>query len=252
MQCFGPHNVARRTKSCWDSYGSVWLPLVMQGVSKMLYNGISNVTMWWVLWKIFALKSVQTVRPLGAECLEYHCEALFETSCTFSTFWKNFQMNVPGLLPQELTHFHLNVICSSPAWVLSIVYYVILKRKKKFQLASLYMKLDLISYVSNRPRILCETVLSADVERPSRLRIDLRERYWQCRSLDFRLCGISVWKMSALKRSGNYVFFFGNDDLEAALFCLARHVACLALKLHTSITPCQFQWSLDPGIVDRN
>jgi hypothetical protein len=45
----------------WDSYGSVRLSLVMQGVSKKEFcNSIPNVNVWRVL-KMFTLKGVSTI-----------------------------------------------------------------------------------------------------------------------------------------------------------------------------------------------
>jgi hypothetical protein len=34
LQCFECHNVAKCTSFTWDSYGSMRLPMVMQGVSR--------------------------------------------------------------------------------------------------------------------------------------------------------------------------------------------------------------------------
>jgi hypothetical protein len=39
------------------SYGSMWLPLVLQGVSRNVYSGIPNDTLWRVLRKYLQLKA---------------------------------------------------------------------------------------------------------------------------------------------------------------------------------------------------
>jgi hypothetical protein len=73
----------------WDSYGSMWLPLIMQGFSKKLYDVIQNVTVWRVLRKrlrltmdsLYAFKFKRFRNTRHTVTFLNHCKALFETSC---------------------------------------------------------------------------------------------------------------------------------------------------------------------------
>jgi hypothetical protein len=71
------HNVAR--PSCiWDSYGSMWFSLVMQGVSRRALQGYSKCYCVASVTKTFILKGVQTIhRSTPWTDLECDCKILF-------------------------------------------------------------------------------------------------------------------------------------------------------------------------------
>jgi hypothetical protein len=54
------HNVAKHSEFTCDNYGSMCLPLVLQGVSNELYYSIPNVTVWRVLRKPLHLKAYKS------------------------------------------------------------------------------------------------------------------------------------------------------------------------------------------------
>jgi hypothetical protein len=52
------HNIAKHTEFYWDSYGSMWPPLVMQGVSERALQEYSKSYCVGSVTKRFALKGI--------------------------------------------------------------------------------------------------------------------------------------------------------------------------------------------------
>jgi hypothetical protein len=72
------HNVAKHTDFCLKSYCSMWLPLVMQAVSRRALQWCSKCYCVASVTKTFTLKGAQTIHRWRCST---PCEALFETSC---------------------------------------------------------------------------------------------------------------------------------------------------------------------------
>jgi hypothetical protein len=64
VQCFELSQCSKAHRTLWDSYGSMWLPLVMQSVSKRALQWYSKCYCVASITKTFTLKGGQTVhRP---------------------------------------------------------------------------------------------------------------------------------------------------------------------------------------------
>jgi hypothetical protein len=91
VQYFELSSCSKTHRFTWDTYGSMWLPLVMKGVSKRALQYYSKCCC------VASVKETSTLKvctPLSVNVfvtlatqqhMEYHCKALFETLC----IWKS-------------------------------------------------------------------------------------------------------------------------------------------------------------------
>jgi hypothetical protein len=95
------HNVAKYTELHWDSYGPMWLPLAMQGVSKRVLQWYSKCCCVASVTKTFILKGIQithrsspwtVTNPGKIRCVLLHYDSSKHCTCSLNKFIEAFKV----------------------------------------------------------------------------------------------------------------------------------------------------------------